>query len=70
MFLNTLFWVVFYIMILHFLSANIIYNKVSLCWVRLGQKVLKFEFAIEAIITFVKSIKKALSGVFTLLSSQ
>ena len=31
---------------------------------------LKFEFAVEAIIVFVKNIKKALSGIFTLLASQ
>jgi len=32
-----------------------------------GQKVLKFEFAVEAIIIFVKNIKKkASSGIFTL----
>ena len=37
---------------------------------RLVQKVLKFEFAIEVIIVFVKSIKKASSGIFTLLVSQ
>ena len=30
-----------------------------------AQKVLKFEFAIEAIIIFVKNIKKASSGMFT-----
>ena len=47
------------------LSAKIIHNKV-----RLGQKVLKFEFAVEAIIIFVKNIKKTLSGMFTLLISQ
>ena len=38
--------------------------------VRLGQKELKFEFAIEVIIIFVKSIKKALRGMFTLLICQ
>ena len=31
---------------------------------------LKFECAIEAIIMFVKSIKKASNGMFTLLASQ
>ena len=31
---------------------------------------LKFEFAIEAVIIFVKSIKKAMSGKFTLLVNQ
>jgi len=31
---------------------------------------LKFEFAVEAIIRFVKNIKKALSGMFTLLVGQ
>ena len=31
---------------------------------------LKFEFAIEAVIIFVKNIKKASSGKFTLLVSQ
>mgnify|MGYP000577202787 CR=1 FL=1 len=36
-----------------------------------AQKVLKFEFAVEAIIIFVKNIKKkASSGIFTLLVSQ
>ena len=50
---------------LYFLSAKIICNKV-----KFGQKVLKFEFAIEAIIIFTKSIKKASSGIFTLLVSQ
>ena len=33
-------------------------------------KLLKFEFAIEAIIIFVKNKKRALSGMFTLLVSQ
>ena len=31
---------------------------------------LKFDFAIEAIIKFVKNIKKALIGMFTLFASQ
>ena len=35
-----------------------------------GQKVLKSEFPVEAIIIFVKSIKKASSGIFTLYKSQ
>ena len=35
-----------------------------------AQKVLKFESGIEAIIIFVKSIKKAPNGMFTLLVSQ
>ena len=35
-----------------------------------AQKGLKFEFAIEAITIFIKSIKKALGGMFTLLVSQ
>ena len=46
--------VVFDKIILRFLSTKIIYSWVKL--VRLGQKVLKFEFAIEAIIIFVKII--------------
>jgi len=32
--------------------------------------VLKFEFAIEAVIIFVKNIKKASSGMITLMVSQ
>ena len=35
-----------------------------------GQKVLKSEFAVEAIVIFVKSIKKASSSIFTLYESQ
>ena len=34
--------------------------------IRLDQKVLKFEFAIEAIIIFIKNIKNASCGRFTL----
>jgi len=51
-FLSAVFLVVLNKIILHFLSAKIFYNKV-----RLGQKVLKFEFAVEAIIIFIKNIK-------------
>ena len=43
---------------LHFLSAKIIYNKV-----RLGQKVLKFKFLVEAVIIFIKNMEKASSGI-------
>ena len=35
-----------------------------------AQKVLKFEFTVEAIIIFLKSIKKASSCMFTLFVSQ
>jgi len=38
---------------------------IKLVWGR--SKGLKFEFAIEAIIILIKSIKKALSGMFVLL---
>ena len=64
-FLRAVFLVVFYKIILHFLSEKIIYNKV-----RLSQKVLTLEFTVEAIIIFVKHIKKASGGIFTLLVSQ
>ena len=37
---------------------------------KFGLKMLKFEFVIEAIIIFIKSIKEALSGMLTLSVSQ
>ena len=49
-FLSAVFLVIYDKIILHFFSAKIIIFM-------LGQKVLKFEFAIEAIILFIKSIK-------------
>ena len=54
-FLSASFLVIFDKIILHFLSAKFIYNKVNL-----GQKVIKFELTIEAIIVFIKSIKKGI----------
>ena len=62
--------VVFNKIILNFPSAVflVVFDKIlgyyvfsvpKLFIVRLGQKVLKFEYAIEAIIIFIKDIKKA-----------
>ena len=49
-------------MISHILVENLSFLR--------ALKVLKFEFAVEAIIVFVKNIKKALSAIFTLLAIQ